>query len=207
MITTGRSSAISFHRCRLLMLESRLLIAVLCFVIGAVQGFSEEEDEEFEPDDLSTAQIHAFLKEKFVEAYEELKLAEREDPIDDYQDALERAEEFIHEYQEIASHDREGAKLFLEIGRGELAVQKLALRFDEAKTEKERSTIRSKLAEGVTALFDLEIKAEQRELKALKKEVADIEALITERLRNRDALIAEELGEYLEEGDEEEEED
>ena len=172
------------------------------------EKFEEEEDfeDEDEERDLSAQEIYSFMTTKFPEAYEELMLAQKEDSIEEFQAALERAKEFVLEYQEIASEDPEGADLFLQVGKSELKMSKLVGQYLQGETKSAREQFFGLIKKHAAELLDLQIQAEEHELDQLRKEVDDISQLIAERKANRKQEIAGLIEEYLEEEGEEEDE-
>ncbi len=169
-----------------------------------------DEDEEAEEIELSVAQIQTFLSERVPEAVELLERVKKEEPFEDYQEALERAAEFVEEYHFIEQED--GKKLadrFLHQHRLELRIEALTLAWEdsEPKDAQARQAMNKKLQSLVTELFDHELASSKLELEAVRIEVESLENEITELSTNRETLISEEVARIMEEWVEEDEED
>lgn len=182
-------------------------------VIEEQDDGEEEQDEGHEEDDEDTeewsvGQVRQFLQKHLPEGLEMLDHVKQEESLDDYLGALERAEDFVYEYHEILDHDGpEEAKAYLHRERLELQIEKLGVRWHDARNQQERERLRIELKAKVTELFDVELAGSRSELKALESEVAAIQAEIVELETHREAFIARELAVILEEDDEEEEDE
>lgn len=174
---------------------------------GQEQWGEEDWEEEEELPPPSTKEVYAFLKEKFPEAYHELILARDEDAVQEFQAALTRAAEFVMEYRDLAEDDEQAAGYFLEIERSRLVAFGLADRYHAAETEDSRREFLGKLQKASEALFELQIKEQEYELKRLREEVQAIGELIQERKANRAVEVREILTEFLEESEWEEDEE
>lgn len=167
-----------------------------------------EEDEEIEIPRPSVNEVYQFLKRKFPEAYKELQLAQAEDPVEDFMDALDRATNFVVDYLQIAHDDQRAADLFLEIQKAELKAIATADQYFEAESTTQRKRLIQQLQFHVKDLVEAQLKEQEHELNILKNEVLQIEKFLAERKKNKSLLIQEILQDFLaEEYESDEDED
>lgn len=157
--------------------------------------------EDHELPEMTLAQAETFLKENLPEAIELLEHVRRHEPIEDYQEALERAIETVQEYQLLREHDgRKRADWFLQRVRLELQLEQLALSWHSLEEDDPaREGLREQLAGKVSELFDHELQGTLEDLKILRREVQSIEEEVKNLQENRTVLINEELKEILDE--------
>lgn len=173
----------------------------------------EEEDadaDEMEIPRPSVNEVYKFLRDKFPEAYKELQLAQNEDPVEDFMEALERATNFVVQYMEIALEDPKAAELFLTIQKAELKAFDIADRYFEAESLSQRRRLENELKNQISRLVDAQLKEQEYELEVFKKEVAILERFLKDKKRNKNVLVQELLEDFLSEdyeGEDEEDED
>lgn len=197
-----------------MMKSHSLLSLTLAFGLGLVvavplpRSLAEEIDDAEEREELTAEAVRSFLKEHLPEALDVLEFVKREEDVDDYKAALERAEEFVIEYHEILDEDGpKEAQSFLRAERLEIQIERLGIQWHETRSKRAREKIQRELETRVAELFDHELAVSQRELRVLRNEVASIEQEIVDLETNRAAYIAREISEILElEEDEDEDE-
>ncbi len=156
--------------------------------------------EEDEAPEMTVAQVEAFLSENLPESLALLEYVRKNETIEDYRGAFERAVETVREFHEIREHEGEKrAEWFLHLIRLELQIEQLALEWQANQNEAQRKRIREDLRAKITELFDHELQGNIEDLALLRKEVVTIEQEIDSLQSNRDFLIGEELKEILEE--------
>lgn len=171
----------------------------------------EEEDEKEETEErpeMSSQAVRQFLKEHVPEALEVLTYVRREEGREDYEDAWERAEDFVVEYHEIlADEGQEEAQSLLRFTRLEMQIEQLGIAWRETRSRRAKTEIRQQLEARITEQFDLELAVSRRELDELRLEVNAIQAEIRELETDRETLIAREIREILNEDEEEQDEE
>lgn len=176
----------------------RLLLICLTLSLSSFQDLSAEDHELPE---MTLAEAEDFLKENLPEAIDLLEYVRRNEPIEDYREALERAIETVQEYHLLKEHDGSTqANWFLQRVRLELQLEQLALSWHSMEEDDPaRDELRERLAGKVTELFDHELQGTLEELKLLRREVQSIEEEVKNLQENRTVLINEELKEILDE--------
>ena len=186
-----------------------LLVAVIA-TIGSISLRADEHEDDPEEVELSAEQIQTFLRAQLPEAVTLLERVRKEEPFEDYQEALERAAEFAHEYHDILHDDgKKSAEQFLKQQRLEMRIEALTIAWSDLSPDDTtaREAKKNELKALVTELFDHELTTSKLELKALQNEVRELEEEVNELSSNRAVLIDREMNDILDDWEEDEDEE
>ena len=186
------------------------LLATVIVALGSINLCAKEDGDDSEEIELSADQIQTFLRAQLPEAVALLERVRKEEPFEDYQEALERAAEFAHEYHDILQEDGEkSAAQFLKQERLEMRIEALTVSWSDLSPDDTtaRDAKKRELKALVTELFDHELTTSKQDLNALQDEVRELEKEINELSSNRTALIDREVNGILDEWEEDEDED
>jgi len=159
--------------------------------------YAEDDDEhEEEEREYTVNDINRFLAEKLPRAKELLENARKNEPVEDYQELLERARELVVEYHEMREYSQQLADSFIDLADAELELDSLE--------KAEGVNLEARVKALTEKAFDIRLTLEKAELARLQIEVREIEAVIKQRERNREKIIQEEVRERLQAINEEE---
>jgi hypothetical protein len=193
------------------MMVVAICAAAILVPVPAVLADEHDEEEEWEDEreeqEYSTVDVLDFLKAKWPEAVKRLEEIKREEPMEEYAEALETAYGVMVEYYELEEMGTGVANSFLSIMKLELERDGLWEEIWEGDGDEEK--VLKELRKLSGQIFDLEMGLEKEELGRLKAEVREFELELAQRQKERDEVIEAEIEERLAEieADREEEEE
>lgn len=159
----------------------------------------EEEEREDEEEFLSLDEIMRFAKKHLPEVAGQIQdfIEEEGEQEEVIEEILERGTEMIRGFREISErHGRPLGKMFLELFQVNM---KLDMLFEELEEIERVDVIKKELKRLVTRRYELELQLEKAELRHLRTEVDEFEEEIRKREKNRDDIIAEQIGGIVDE--------
>ncbi|NKB25583.1 MAG: hypothetical protein GKR87_14645 [Kiritimatiellae bacterium] len=170
-------------------MKTKMMIGFSVAMITCLSLVSFGDDDDYEDrEEMSEAQIYAFLQIHLPEATSELKKLRKEDP-EAYAEKIENFGQEIEYYNELKKESPEVAEKILETVRLEIKSWHVAQKVNEAKTPAKRKEHMTQLEKMLNKIFDFHLAEGEFEVQQVEKELREIRAMLEKRKASRERVI------------------